>query len=45
MGPSGLPMAIVVAALALFLLRRHREHFAGLIKPARREVANVDSQT
>ena len=33
MEPSGLPMAIVVAALALFLLWRHREHFAGLVKP------------
>src|SRR5439155_21915610 len=31
--PSGLPMAIVVAALALFLLWRHRTNFAGLLKP------------
>ena len=31
--PSGLPMAIVVAALALFLLWRHRTNFAGLVKP------------
>jgi putative oxidoreductase len=30
--PSGLPMAIVVSALALFLLRGYREHFAGLVK-------------
>lgn len=48
MEPSGLPLAIVVAALALFLLRRYREHFAGLVKPvqpARRETANADSQT
>ncbi|HUK80996.1 MAG TPA: hypothetical protein VLZ12_00025 [Verrucomicrobiae bacterium] len=29
--PSGLPMAIVVAALALFLLWRYRPNFAGLI--------------
>ena len=46
--PSGLPLAIVVAALALFLLRRHREHFAGLVKPvqsAHREAASVASQT
>lgn len=48
MEPSGLPMAIVVAGLALFLLRRHREHFSGLVKPvqpARRETAGVASQT
>jgi len=31
--PSGLPLAIVVSALALFLLCRYREHFAGLVKP------------
>src|SRR5437879_1940701 len=31
--PSGLPMAIVVAAFALFLLWRHRTNFAGLVKP------------
>src|SRR5438093_6672319 len=31
--PSGLPMAIVVAVLALFLLWRHRTNFAGLVKP------------
>jgi uncharacterized membrane protein YphA (DoxX/SURF4 family) len=30
---SGLPMAIVVSALALFLLSRHRTSFAGLVKP------------
>jgi uncharacterized membrane protein YphA (DoxX/SURF4 family) len=30
--PSGLPMAIVVSALGLFLLWRYREHFAGLVK-------------
>lgn len=34
MAPSGLPVAIVVAALALFLLWQYREHFAGLVKPA-----------
>jgi putative oxidoreductase len=40
--PSGLPMAIVVSALALFLLWRYREHFAGLVKsvPARAESGN-----
>jgi len=31
--PSGLPMALVVAALALFLLWRYRTNFAGLVKP------------
>lgn len=30
--PSGLPMAIVVSALALFMLWLYREHFAGLVK-------------
>ena len=34
MAPAGLPMAIVVTLLALFLLGRYREHFAGLVKPA-----------
>src|SRR4029077_15910824 len=32
MAPAGLPMAIVVSVLALFLLWRYREHFAGLVK-------------
>jgi len=36
MMPSGLPLAIVVVALALFLLWRHHEHFAGLVKPVAR---------
>ena len=31
--PSGLPMALIVAVLALFLLWRHRANFAGLVKP------------
>ena len=31
--PTGLPMAIIVAALALFLLWRYRTNFAGLLKP------------
>ena len=46
--PSGLPLAIVVAALAMFLLWGHREHFAGLVKavqPSRRETESVVSQT
>ena len=32
MAPAGLPMAIVVSLLALFLLWRYRDHFAGLVK-------------
>ncbi len=32
MAPAGLPMAFVVSALALFLLWRYREYFAGLLK-------------
>ncbi len=31
--PSGLPIAAVVSALALFLLARYRAHFAGLLTP------------
>jgi uncharacterized membrane protein YphA (DoxX/SURF4 family) len=31
--PAGLPMAIIVTALALFLLWRYRANFAGLVKP------------
>ena len=34
MAPAGLPMAIAVSLLALFLLWRYREHFAGLVKSA-----------
>ena len=30
--PSGLPLAITVSVLALFLLWRHRSNFAGLLK-------------
>ncbi|HXB57941.1 MAG TPA: hypothetical protein VNU95_00140 [Candidatus Acidoferrales bacterium] len=45
MAPSGLPLASVVAALALFLLWRHREHFVGLIKPvSRSEKSMANSQ-
>ena len=32
MAPAGLPMAIFVSALAVFLLWRHRGNFAGLVK-------------
>jgi len=31
--PNGLPMAIVVSGLALFLLWRYRANFAGLVQP------------
>jgi putative oxidoreductase len=33
MAPSGLPVAFVVSALALFLLWSYRGNFSGLIKP------------
>jgi putative oxidoreductase len=33
MDNSGLPVALVVSALALFLLWRHRQSFTGLVKP------------
>jgi putative oxidoreductase len=33
MNHEGMPLALVVAALALFLLWRHRANFAGLLKP------------
>jgi hypothetical protein len=33
LAPSGLPIAIVVSVLALFLLWRYRGNFAGLVKP------------
>jgi len=36
MAPEGLPMALVVSSLALFLLYRYREYFAGLAKSAPR---------
>jgi putative oxidoreductase len=35
MAPSGLPVASVVSALALFLLWRYRQNFAGLVQDAR----------
>ena len=43
MAPAGLPMAIVVSLLALFLLWRYREHFAGLVKNAPR-ISDLPSQ-
>jgi putative oxidoreductase len=32
MAPAGLPMAVIVAALAVFLLWRHLGNFTGLVK-------------
>ena len=46
MAPAGLPLATIVAALALFLLWRHRDHFAGLVKPvsrAEKTAANLEA--
>jgi len=44
MAPSGLPMALIVSALALFLLWSYREHFVGLIKPvSRRQQTAINS--
>jgi putative oxidoreductase len=33
MDHSGLPLAILISALSLFLLWRHRDAFAGLVRP------------
>jgi putative oxidoreductase len=47
MDHSGLPIAIIVSALSLFLLWSYREHFAGLVKPVqpwRREQGDSESQ-
>jgi hypothetical protein len=48
MTSSGLSLAIVVAALALFLLWRYREHLARPVKPAqpaRCEQESLDPRT
>jgi hypothetical protein len=42
MAPAGLPMAIVVSMLALFLLWRYLNHFVGILASA---PAKVDSQS
>jgi hypothetical protein len=49
MAPAGLPLALVVTALALFLVWRYRANFSGLVRPpqpARREqtILNARSQ-
>ena len=33
MDPAGMPMAIIVTVLYLFLVWRHRDAFAGLLRP------------
>jgi len=45
MAPAGLPMAIVVSLLALFLLWRYREHFAGLVKNGGPALPQLPRQT
>ena len=48
MAPAGLGMAIVVTTLALFLVWRYRENFAGLMRPpqpARREQPILDARS
>ena len=45
MAPAGLPMAIVVSLLALFLLWRYREHFAGLVKNVGPALSQLPRQT
>jgi putative oxidoreductase len=46
MAPAGLPMAVVVSALALFLVWSYRQNFAGLVRPpqpARRQQPILDA--
>jgi putative oxidoreductase len=45
MAPAGLPMAFLVSALALFLLWRYREHFAGLVKNGSPALSPLPRQT
>jgi uncharacterized membrane protein YphA (DoxX/SURF4 family) len=45
MAPAGLPMAIVVSLLALFLLWRYREYFAGLLKNGGPAILQLSRQT
>jgi hypothetical protein len=47
MAPAGLPMALVVSALALFLVWSYRQNFAGLVRPPqllRGEKSVLDAQ-
>ncbi len=45
MAPAGLPMALVVSFLALFLLWRYRGHFAGLVKNGVPALSQLPRQT
>ena len=45
MAPAGLPMALVVSVLALFLLWRYREHFAWLVKNGGPALSQLPRQT
>ena len=50
MAPAGLPLAIVIAVTAVFLVWRYWENFARLVRPARllgheQPVLNPDSQS
>jgi putative oxidoreductase len=45
MAPAGLPMALVVSFLALFLLWRYRGHFAGLVKNGGPALSQMPRQT
>ena len=44
MAPAGLPMALVVSFLALFLLWRYREPFMGLVKNVTPALSQFSSQ-
>ncbi|MDE3098249.1 MAG: DoxX family protein [Verrucomicrobiota bacterium] len=45
MDPAGLPIALVVSTLALFLLWRYRENFAGLVQGTPARVNSSAQQT
>lgn len=45
MAPAGLPMALVVSLLALFLLWRYREYFTGLVKNGGPAISQLPRQT
>jgi hypothetical protein len=45
MAPAGLPMALLVAFLALFLLWRYRGHFVGLVKNGGPALSKLPRQT
>ena len=45
MAPAGLPLAVVVSGLALFLLWRYRANFAGLVKDSGPASSQLPHQT